>query len=132
METTNEQNETSDNLKQKIQKWQAKNKRVELIHIIKQLHVKDPSMRKKDLQTYIDIVINNESKLHTEEGMDLIVSETGIKKEKLVNKYKPTDTFHLEPKEPTEYELAKLKEKKKANREKVKKHREGRKGYDER
>lgn len=60
------------------------------------MHVWYPTMLKKDLRRNIDIVHEHEKELHLEETIDIIAEKTGIKKEKLVNKYKTDLNYKLD------------------------------------
>jgi hypothetical protein len=55
---------------------------------INQLHVKDPSIVKRDLERNIKMINENYEKLGDSDGFNFIQEQTGIKKEKLMGRYK--------------------------------------------
>ena len=121
-----------------IDKWKAAFNKKDLIHTINQLHIRDLTMVKRDLERNVKIVRDSQTVLKDSNGFDIIEEKTGIKKEKLKKKVVDPDFIFDEEKltytERKERELEENKEKNEEHdkfmeelREKKKELREGKK-----
>ena len=59
-------------LKEKINKWKAVERKNEVLHAINQLHLKDPVMSKKDLMQSLQAVNENFEVLKDSNGFDIL------------------------------------------------------------
>lgn len=101
-----------------IDKWRASFAQKDLIHTINQLHIRDLTMVKRDLERNVQIVRDSKSVLKDSNGFDIMEEKTGIKKEKLRKKVVDPDfIFEQEKLTYTEKKEKKLEEEKEMHEE---------------